>query len=679
MQNADDQLLSRLAFAAVEKDGRQMIVLRVRPSKQPPPVLVLSAVGYRRYLRLANLFVPCGKRLHPPLRRDAVAKLLAADGKHITWLHPEADGAFTPESLPEDAFRPLSQWVDYVLDREHQALTAWVQSHRFDFESFVCADDKPAQKPPGPKQPRRKPGGEEGSDAPNEPAAAETEGSATAHRKKQEYKPEEAPAPVEPSLLEKELSELEGRFVGLKTPLDCPERAPMWARLAELNGALGHADDAAICCAHALWESDRTAGAWLSECRQRDPMRTVRGKVVDWPTLLREESLKPAEVRYLALTVIELAASAKPDAALLGQLGLMQQQLQKHESFLGVRLAWLAWEAVHRLTGGDVLTLARARDRLLELLYVNGLSSDLDLPGFLRVSGAIAGERYRRIRDHLQRLRPMAQTWLSRGTFLAPGTGLYADLMFAYAFARLGESGLGHKVAQDAQEKMAKRDDVHVWLIHAFEFRILEALEGKHGGERLPTEMLNTLEAADRLARYKIDRMREHSHILEPHEKIDPYRRWHGAYADDLSRELALLMDVNDRGKLTTRLQRLLAPKDKNRPVQPRVLATALELAPRLGEAFADDLLFQVKRTLAKVAEPVDQAMLIEKALILAAHYDKKDEVQSFVARFQALLGGKGCELPVLNLESLLGGSFRSLRKLGLREEAARLLEAWRR
>jgi hypothetical protein len=186
--------------------------------------------------------------------------------------------------------------------------------------------------------------------------------------------------------------------------------------------------------------------------------------------------------------------------------------------------------------------------------------------------------------------------------------------------------------------------------------------------------MLEILEISDRLARYKIDRLREHSRILEPHEKIDPYRRWHGRFADDLSRELALLFDMEDRTKLAKRLEILLSTKSRRMP-EPRVYATALELAPRLGESFASDLLYQVEQSFARTKDPVDVALLIEKSLFLAAHYDNKEHVQDLAARFHSFLGGKGSDLPTNNLETLLGASFRGLRKLGLRPEAARLLE----
>ncbi|HVS36482.1 MAG TPA: hypothetical protein VMS17_13035, partial [Gemmataceae bacterium] len=74
VQNSDDQMLHRLAFAVGEKDGRTVIVLRTRPSRLPPPELVLRAEAYKPYLKLPNLFVPAGKALHPPLRRDMVRR-----------------------------------------------------------------------------------------------------------------------------------------------------------------------------------------------------------------------------------------------------------------------------------------------------------------------------------------------------------------------------------------------------------------------------------------------------------------------------------------------------------------------------------------------------------------------------------------------------------------------------
>src|SRR5205085_10475892 len=118
-----------------------VVVLRTRHSRLPPPELVLKAEAHKPYLKLPNLFLPAGKALHPPLRRDMVRKLLADDPAQVVWLAPLDGGGFRPETLPEDAFRPLIDWIDYVLDRDKEPLQAWVQAAQFDFEAFICDED----------------------------------------------------------------------------------------------------------------------------------------------------------------------------------------------------------------------------------------------------------------------------------------------------------------------------------------------------------------------------------------------------------------------------------------------------------------------------------------------------------------------------------------------------------
>jgi hypothetical protein len=136
VQSSDDRLISRLAFAvgtSPGNEGERVVVVKVRPGKEPPPVLVLDGVACRSYLRIPNLFLPVGYRLHPPLRRDAVKQLLAANVDLNTWLLPGSAGQFVPQSLPDNAFRPLSDWVDYVLESNREALTTWKDAMRFDF------------------------------------------------------------------------------------------------------------------------------------------------------------------------------------------------------------------------------------------------------------------------------------------------------------------------------------------------------------------------------------------------------------------------------------------------------------------------------------------------------------------------------------------------------------------
>ncbi len=154
---SDEELLDRLAFAVVSNESEPVVVVRVRPSRAALPILVLDATAYTTCLRLPNLFVPLGMRLQPPLRRDAIAKLLASDNRLISWLEVveprDTTRRFWPfqtHTIADAAFRPLRDWVEYVLDHNVQALDTWTASHRFEFDSFVCKEDirEPARPSP---------------------------------------------------------------------------------------------------------------------------------------------------------------------------------------------------------------------------------------------------------------------------------------------------------------------------------------------------------------------------------------------------------------------------------------------------------------------------------------------------------------------------------------------------
>src|SRR5262249_39907647 len=254
-----------LSFAVAEKGGQTIIVLRVRPSKHAAPVLVLpGAVAFRSFLKLPNLFLPIGSRLHPPLRRDAVRKLLADDPAQITWLYPEEDRGFTPETLPDTAFRPLPDWIDYVLDHDRAALQAWVEATQFEFEAFICNEDDPSKprKPPGSsreKSSRQR--RDDQLDLSSLQNVSPTKGKA---REEREAGEEFAAAPkLEPNKVQQLLRALEDRFLRLEGPLDSPERQAFWPELAELNMALGTSDDAGLCWTNTLWHTEAPGGlAW---------------------------------------------------------------------------------------------------------------------------------------------------------------------------------------------------------------------------------------------------------------------------------------------------------------------------------------------------------------------------------------------------------------------------------
>ena len=385
VQNSDDQMLHRLAFAVGEKDGRQVIVLRTRPSRMPPPELVLRAEAYKPYLKLPNLFVPAGKALHPPLRRDMVRRLLADDPAQVVWLAPLDGGAFRPETLPEEAFRPLIDWIDYVLEHEKEPLQAWVQAAQFDFEAFICDEDQAARpkKPPSKPEPKRgKKKRGDADDGPETPAGPQIEYVDKSHRREEE--PEEETFTIEkgePSEWQRRREELEGRFLSLEGGLDAPERKALWPQLAAVNAALGESEEAGLCWLNSLWNEEAVseAAAWrwfrieAADVRpevgsrnrswaSRFSTATGEGREIHADELgrvLARSEPSAADLRALAAYLVWSAQCESPPQAIRERLHEARCFLEVHESQLPVRAMWLAWAHLVRLSGGDVLALAR--------------------------------------------------------------------------------------------------------------------------------------------------------------------------------------------------------------------------------------------------------------------------------------------------------------------------------
>lgn len=705
---ADDHRLRQLSFAVADKGGERIIVLRVRPSKHAPPVVVVDGIAYRSYLKLPNLFLPSGTVLNPPLRRDAVRKLLADDPGVVTWLHPSGDGKFVPETLPDTAFRPLSDWIDYILDHDREDLQSWVQAAQFDFEPFICSEEQPPRpkKPPAEKGDRDRKGGKDtdkgGDSVP-----------VTALVKSKNVVPEieddgfELPR-TEPSVLEKELTALEEKFKAIDGPLDSSEHLALWPEMATRNGALGRSDDAGLCWMTSFWSAGDVgpgpAWQWFrseagSDAQRQDPSgprarcwsagvgapgSAKEVQAADLDRVLAIEDPTTADVRSLAAYIFWAARKDPPPQVLLNRLGKVRHFLEQYEHRLPVRAVWLAWTSLVHLSKGDVLGLARTRDRLLERLFQGGLRPEQDMPSFLRFAGGPGNERFRAFRTWMVGLAEQARNWVHTKYSKDPHVGRlaatesYVDLIFAFALGRLGESEASKLLLQKATAALTNKDEVHTFLLKAYTYRVEQAQAGQPHQGPLPKDQLEHLEGMATSPRYMVDRLRQQSRVLEPVQKIEPYRHIY-ARMGGIEKDLAELPDLTDRKELVGRVEQLLK-EHKAHDVRARILRTSLDLAPRVGEDFALLLLAQLAPTCDGLGDPADaqaledHAKLLEKSLFAAAHFDRMEYVQSLVARFQKLLATQRSPEKAKSLESLAGQCFRGLRKLGMRDETDLLL-----
>jgi hypothetical protein len=105
-----------------------------------------------------------------------------------------------------------------------------------------------------------------------------------------------------------------------------------------------------------------------------------------------------------------------------------------------------------------------------------------------------------------------------------------------------------------------------------------------------------------------------------------------------------------------------------------------LDQAPRVSEELARELLDQVSSAYDALEKGGDidvtltRAELLEKALFVAAHFDRSEHIPPLVSRFEKLLDAQSEGATTTAVELLAGQCFRGLRKLGMRDEIDRMM-----
>jgi cellulose synthase operon protein C len=286
----------------------------------------------------------------------------------------------------------------------------------------------------------------------------------------------------------------------------------------------------------------------------------------------------------------------------------------------------------------------------------------------------------------------------------------YVDLMFAFGFATLGDRPRAESLVEAARKVMqvpippswethsegltvvglAMRD----FLFKAFEYRVGQALIGNPHAGPLSPELLAELEAiAERgrsgtyhpykLVSHVIDKFRDQSFIVEPHERPDPYALWIEG-TDPLKAAVVSLHEIHDPSELADRIRTLLRDGIADKPpweVQLCVLNEALPLAPRVGEAFTVELLelvpFALRELLSLIpAHRTDfgriPGELLQRGLLLAGHYSQTVMLQQLLNSFVELVRSSPTDVRFRLVNAVAGVGARSLMKLGMRDELDR-------
>ena len=701
VQSLPDDVVARILFAVAHVPGENgassepIVVLRARTGQKGALGLSLPGEAYAPLLQIANLFVPCDAIVEPPLRRERIRELLAPGADDVYWLARTsaapgseggpAYGTFQVQRLREEAFMPLAEWVDYLIHDGAVALEPWVRSAVFAFERFESIGGEwgaapAAEEPPPSKGKRgskkaRPPGGVYA--IPDAPEQLETR-EATEPAMPELIAPVVVVVPTEArtSADEKALKDAEERYLKSDLPIEDPQRHAMWLEMAELCGRLGRRREVGLCYSRVVWELDGPEGAAIT--RSWAAAEAALSGERDSAALLARltEITTPSDEQTRAVATQVLLARERP----IADLYRVQRWLDRHDDNLDVRTLWLTRAALADLAGGDRLGLAAARDRILAKLF-RGPSLDRDVPTFLRFcgSGRDAGV-VGRLAPHLQALLTrFEKTTRTRSASEASLdlTRAYVLFTFAYGFARLGESIPARELAQQATSLVNAKDAIHGFLARAYAARVEQAIEGLAFETPLPNAIAAELTNLDQFSRFKVDRLRRESRILEPQERLDPFLAFQQGGRDPRGDEFAAMRGMDDRARLAAEVERLfqwaLAP------------ATAAEDRDRLFDGLMDFFFMlpeaQAVTGLSTIANhlegitPSRRALLLEEALGLAGHFGHDALVSDLAASLEAQLLGLGPEHADDAADALVG-CLRTLRRVGLRDRVASLLEA---
>jgi cellulose synthase operon protein C len=709
-----EQLLARFGVAVSATAGVPCVVLRALVGKGPPPLFVGPATAFAPLLRLPNVFLPVGMRLAPVLRRDALRRGLAVRPDRVQWLHPFGNGGFRLESLPDAAFHPLADWIDFRVPTAVAFGRPWAQSHRWEFEPFVemapkerksrapIPDvDTPTEPPPRPQlreraigwfrgiRRARRPIDEPLPEEPNIPVDEALRTALNQGDRLHHARPEAISAAVE------RCQSLEARFLQA-LPAQAADGPPdQWAELAAAYDAAGKHADAALCWLNALWGQSQPTTLWAwGWLRSESKAARPEVRVIDpGPWLTTPPS--PGTTRAMAAWAVWAAVQSPPPPALADRGPELQARLEANEHWLPVRAAWLARSALARVGRGDVLGLARTCDRLSDRLLATGLSLELDTPSFLRFAGEGVRERFQEARRWLADRRDLIHQWLVhapadtwvrsdpndaagplRQVGLEPDvahTRAYADLVLAWGLSRFAENATAETVRKQGIGALPTGDPVHVALRDGFDFRIAQVREGKPPGGPLPQPLLARINGLAGLPRYAIDKLREYSRVLEPTAHV-------GGYAETVFRKSQPASPADQVADLPTdrlneELIRLLEveAEKSGRPKLPGLMVAALERSAEWNETSVDPIFKLLPQALdATAGQPGTGARLIDRGLEAAARWDRAEAVRDLTGRFLRLSDEvRGWDV----VETLTTPVVRALRRVGLQPYADRVLE----
>ena len=440
--------------------------------------------------------------------------------------------------------------------------------------------------------------------------------------------------------------------------------------------------------ARGIWEVPPTEARGRSRARWTAFEAQIESRR-DPGSLLAKSNPDRDDGRALAANLYSAAVAAKPPQAIVSRLHDVQVWLDKFDDPLDVRSLWLARSALAKLVGGDRLGLARTRDRILQRLH-RGLSLERDVPTFLRFTGGAnsgqhgdataAGRLIGQLEALLTKFEKTERKRHVLDTAVQQTRG-YVLFTFAYGFARLGQAERAHALRDVARQARRRegREGADPRLPRA---RVRGACRpgarGAAARDRVAGARRRRAEPARRSSRATRSTgcasTRASSSRRRTSTRSAPFHKNEG---DSRGAEFAPLRGVTDITEINTAIDKLLkkaTAKGTKVEERDRIFDGSMDFFPQLPESEAVPKLHIIVDNVDDII-PERRAMLLEEALLVSGFFGRADLVRDILKTLRKLL----LELPAEHIASfgkVLERSLRSLRRVGLGDEAGELLAA---
>jgi hypothetical protein len=699
LRNTDERLLRHFEFALLCNGSVEAVAVRIRFGGHPPTPLPCTE-EFVTHDALPSVHLPANVQFHPPIRADRLAELLKIRDGFRYWI--DADGHRPRVNrMPDRAFRSVDEIVAYTCPPVVPLSSGPSRASPFELLPFVELSVPPAHAP-AKTQKVRKPVVRTGSSKPNwlgrmvnrlfgnlklRPPTPKALPRTTKALPRDEHSPAEATRERDAHS-----TKWEQRILALRLTDSAEKRSAAWKEMATIQHDSGNMWDAALCWVNAIWDHDHPQWEWFREWSRIEAMSAQSHSV------MRTETVQLARLATALVAEIGFSPDPHPDESKLPEL---LRIIDAHEGEISLRAVWLARTAATKVVGGDPLSLARCRDRLLARLANSGPALERDAPAFLRFHGNANGERFREAREWLLCVRDPIHRWLNHQATdqrfgwagLDPNlrtTAAYADLMLAWGLSRLGDRTHSDEWSEQAEKTLHHSSgrgvdgQVHATLLARFRERIQSARYGH------PVASNPQPRPLDELSRYCVEKLIDRSQILSEGLGANPYQnrdRMTLFGTDSIGERLLQLIRTADPSEVKWAIGEMVL--DPTARMLPRVALALAEVHSAIGPNDRNQLLSFLSRAVELLPEAVrlstaaDSLSLLIRwvawtvvtACRIAGRYDLAHGLEEFLRVITERVRQNDDVVRTVTLRTA-GLIFRTLRKLGLRQPAEELLSA---